>query len=94
MPYMGYRSEQGTLGIIRRIYPNFVNSCDAGGGYIYSNVKLLEVISKKVNYDININNLSHITGNLFWIPAARNHELNGLLNHIEANPEIPLMSEL
>lgn len=95
MKYTGYKSEQRTIEILRKQYPKFVASCEFDKeGYVHTNKSLIRIISKKVNYDINLHNLTQQTGQYNWIPADRDDELNGLLNYIEEHPEIPLMSEL
>jgi len=93
--YTGYKSESMTLDIIAGQYPKFVAYCGMEyHGYIHTDKSLIRIIAEKVHYPINLHNLSHKTGTNHWIPARRDDELNGLLNHIEENPEIPLMREL
>lgn len=81
------------MGILNHEYPNFMlgirRTQEVG-----TILEIIRLVSEKVGYNIKLYNLSHRTGNPTWIAADRNIELNGLLCHIEDNPEILLIYEL
>jgi len=95
MIYTGYKSINGTVGIIGSKYPKFMQGCyndlEVTVGYTY--LDLLKTINEKLFYTMDYANLFHYE-NVMWIPLNRDNELNKLLNYIEKNPEILLMAEL